>query len=200
MSSSSSNEEQPNQELDQMRERIRQYQEQVSQTAQLNRELQQKVDGLELELQVRSSLLSPLSPLPAQNLQPAMSSVATLDENTVQQMIINSQAALEIKIKHLMDTVSTLTQLIQTAPSRPLASPTPLGTASLGIPGLPSSSISNVLGGPQSNSTVILNDYAKAVEVEQRKLSDPVLTPACFQKDQFLWIMRIQIYIYTENF
>ena len=62
--SSSSNEEQPaNQELDQMRELIRQHQEQVSQTAQLNRELQQKVDGLELELQVRSSLLSPLSPL-----------------------------------------------------------------------------------------------------------------------------------------
>ena len=110
MSSSSSNEEQPNQELDQMRERIRQYQEQVSQTTQLNRELQQKVDGLELELQVRSSLLCPLSPLPAQNLQPAMSSVATLDENTVQQMITNSQAALqaavEIKIKHLMDAVS----------------------------------------------------------------------------------------------
>ena len=107
--SSSSNEEQPNQELDQMRELIRQYQEQVSQTAQLNMELQQKVDGLELELQVRSSLLSPLSP-PAQNLQPAMSSVATLDENTVQQMITNSQAALqaavEIKIKHLMDAVS----------------------------------------------------------------------------------------------
>ena len=38
--SSSSNEEQPNQELDRMRELIRQYQEQVSQTAQLNRELQ----------------------------------------------------------------------------------------------------------------------------------------------------------------
>ena len=38
--SSSSNEEQPNQELDEMRERIRQeYQEQVSQTAQLNSEL-----------------------------------------------------------------------------------------------------------------------------------------------------------------
>ena len=31
---------QPNQELDEMRERIRQSQEQVSQTAQLNRELQ----------------------------------------------------------------------------------------------------------------------------------------------------------------
>ena len=130
--SSSSNEEQPNQELDQMRERIRQYhQEQVSQTAQLNRELQQKVDGLELELQVRSSPLSPLSPLPAQNLQPAMSSVATLDENTVQQLITNSQAALEIKITNLMDTVS---QLIQTAPSRPLASPTPLEPLPLEYP------------------------------------------------------------------
>ena len=54
--SSSSNEEQLNQELEQMKELIKQYQEQVSQKAQLNRELQQNVDGLELELQVRSSL------------------------------------------------------------------------------------------------------------------------------------------------
>ena len=194
--SSSSNEAQLNQELERMRELIRQSQQQVSQTAQLNRELQQKVDELELELQVRSSLQSPLSPLPAQNLQPAMSSVATLDENTVlQQMIINSQAALEIKIKHLVDTVSTLTQLIQTAPSRPLASPTPLGTASLGIPGLPSSSIPNVLGGPQSNPTAILNDYDKAVEVEQRKLSDPVLTPAAIRA----WKLSFDVYANNPN-
>jgi len=81
--SSSSNEAQPNQELDEMRERTRQSQEQVSQTAQLNRELQQKVDELELE-KIRSPLLSPLSPIIAQNLQPAMMSVATLDENKVQ--------------------------------------------------------------------------------------------------------------------
>ena len=60
MSSSSNEEQEPNQELDQMRERIRQYQEQVSQTAQFNRELQQKVDGLELELQVRA-LFAPKS-------------------------------------------------------------------------------------------------------------------------------------------
>ena len=63
--SSSSNEEHPNQELDQMRERIRQYQEQESQTAQLNRDLQQKVDEFEMEQQIRSSLQSPLSSLPA---------------------------------------------------------------------------------------------------------------------------------------
>ena len=48
-----------------MRERIRQYQEQVSQTAQPNRELQQKVDEFEVELQGRSPLQSPLSSLPA---------------------------------------------------------------------------------------------------------------------------------------
>ena len=195
--SSSSNEEQPNQELDRMRELIRQYQEQVSQerAQQLNRELQLRNDELEMEQQVRSSLQSPLSPPPAHNLQTAMSSVATLDENTVQQMIINSQAALEIKIKHLMDTVSTLTQLIQVAPSRPLAPPTPLGTASLGLPGLPPSSISNVLGGPQSNPTVILNDYDKAVEVEQRKLSDPVLTPAAIRA----WKLSFDVYKQNPN-
>jgi hypothetical protein len=118
-------------------------------------------------------------------------------------MITNSQAALqaalqaavEIKIKHLMDAVSTLTQLSQTASFRPLASPTPLGTASLGIPGLPPSSISNVLGGPQSNPTVILNDYDKAVEVEQRKLSDPVLTPAAIRA----WKLSFDVYKQNPN-
>jgi hypothetical protein len=60
---------QPNQELERLRELNRQYQQQVSQTAQLNRELQQKVDELELE-KIRSPLLSPLSPIIAQNLQP----------------------------------------------------------------------------------------------------------------------------------
>ena len=74
--SSSSKEAQHNQELDEMRERIRQYQKQESQTAQLNRDLQHKVDELKMEQQIRSSLLSPLSPPPAHNLQAAMSSVA----------------------------------------------------------------------------------------------------------------------------
>jgi chromosome segregation ATPase len=54
---------QPNQELERLRELNRQYQQQVSQTAQLNRELQQKVDELEVELQGRSPLQSPLSSL-----------------------------------------------------------------------------------------------------------------------------------------
>ena len=188
--SSSSNEEQTNQELDRLRELNRQYQEQVSQTAQLNRELQQKVDELEMEQQIRSSLQSPLSPPPAHNLQAAMSSVAPLDEHKVQQMITNSQNAFEITIKQLLtDTVSTLTNLIQAAPSRP-APPTPLGTASLGIPGSPSSSISNVLGGSQRNPTVTLNDYDKAVEIEQRKLSDPVLTPPAIRS----WKLLFDVY------
>jgi len=137
-----------------MRERIRQYQQQVSPTAQLNRELQQKVDELEVELQGRSPLQSPLSSLqelqqefdrmdtiigqfrqmemelaalmtlntnlhmrneelrrkidalrstfntpfstlPAQNLQPAMMSVAQLDGTIVQTMIDNLIALFE---------------------------------------------------------------------------------------------------------
>ena len=60
--SSSSNEEQLNQELDRMRDRIRQCQEQESLSSQLNRDLQQEVDGLRMEQQIRSSLQSPLSP------------------------------------------------------------------------------------------------------------------------------------------
>ena len=78
--SSSSTEEELNQELDKMRDLIRQYQEQASLSSQHNRELQQENDELRMEQQIRSSQQSPLSPPPAQNLQQAMSSVATLDE------------------------------------------------------------------------------------------------------------------------
>ena len=189
--SSSSKEAQHNQELDEMRERIRQYQEQESQTAQLNRDLQQEVDEFRMDQQIRSSLQSPLSPPPAHNLQQAMSSVATLDENKVQQLITNSQAALKNELTNLMDAhVSTLTQLIQAAHPRPLAQPTPLGTASLGTPGLTSPSIPHVLGGSQNNPMVTLNDYDRAVEVEQRKLSDPVLTPAAIRA----WKLLFDVY------
>ncbi len=146
--SSSSNEEQKDQELDRLRVLNNQYQEQASQNAQLIRELQQKVDELEMDQQIRSSLQSPLSPPPAHNLQAAMSSVAPLDKHEVHQIITNSQDAFRIEIKQLLDNqFSTLTHLIQTAPSGPLTSPTPLGTASLGIPGLPASPIATVLAG-----------------------------------------------------
>jgi hypothetical protein len=174
---------------------IGQYQEQVSQTAQLNRELQQKVDELEMEQQIRSSLQSPLSPPPAHNLQAAMSSVAILDENKVHQIITNSQDAFRIEIKQLLDNqFSTLTHLIQTAPPRPLTSPTPLGTASIGIPGLPTSSIATVLPGVTSNP-IIINSYDKAEEVEQRKLSNPVLTPPAIRE----WKLGFDVYANNPN-
>ena len=179
-----------------MRERIRQYQEQESRTAQLNRDLQQKVDELEMDQQIRSSLQSPLSPPPAHNLQAAMSSVAILDENKVHQMITDSQDAFRIEIKQLLDNqFSTLTHLIQTALPRPLTSPTPLGTASIGIPGLPTSSIATVLTGVTSNPTGIVNGYDKAEEVEQRKLSNPVLTPPAIRE----WKLSFDVYANNPN-
>jgi hypothetical protein len=120
-----------------------------------------------------------------------MSSVDTLDETKVQQLITNSQTALKNELTNLMDAhVSTLTQLIQAAHPRPLAQPTPLGTASLGTPGLTSPSIQHVLGGSQNNPMVTLNDYDRAVEIEQRKLSDPVLTPAAIRA----WKLLFDVY------
>jgi hypothetical protein len=196
MSSSSSNEEPTNQELDRLRDLNNQYRDQASQAEQHIRELQQEVDELRMEQQIRSSLQSPLSPTPAQNLQAAMSSVAPLEKHEVQKIITDSQDAFRIEIKQLLDNqFSTLTHLIQSAPSGPLTSPTPLGTASLGIPGLPASPIAAVLAGVTSNPTGILNDYDKAVEVEQRKLSNPVLTPPAIRE----WKLSFDVYANNPN-
>jgi len=221
--SSSSNEEQTNQELDRLHTIIGQYQEQVSQTAQPNRELQQKVDELELEQQISSSLQSPLSSLqklqqefdrmdtiigqlrqtememaalmtlntnlqmryeelrrnalrstsntpfstlPAQNLQPAMMSVAQLD-GRCETILDNLIALFETRKKRL------LTQHQQTTPEP--SAPTPFGaTVSSGLPGtLQSQPNPTVSGRALSNAKGTPNDYDKPVEVEQCKLCEP---------------------------
>jgi hypothetical protein len=223
--SSSSNEEEPNQELDGMRDLIRQLQQQVSLSSKHNRELQQKVDELRMEQQIRSSLESPLSPptqqefdrmnniighfrqkkmemaasmtlnanlqmryeelrrrndalrstfntpfstLPAQNLQPAIMSVAQLDGNW-QTNLDNIIAYFETRKKRL------LTQLQQTTPE-PISAPTPFGaTVSSGLPGTLQSQpnpILTVSGRALSNANGTPKDYDKPVEVEQCKLCE----------------------------
>ena len=224
--SSSSNEDQLNQELDKMRDLIRQYQEQESLSSQLNRDLQQKVDELRMEQQIRSSLQSPLPPptqqefdrmnniighfkqkkmemaalmtlntnlqmryeelrrrndalrstfntpfstLPAQNLQPAIMSVAQLDGTIVQTMLDKIINYFETRKKRL------LTQLQQTTPE-PISAPTPFGaTVSSGLPGTLQSQpnpILTVSGRALSNANGNPNDYDKPVEVEQCKLCE----------------------------
>ena len=223
--SSSSNEEEPNQELDKMRDLIRQYQQQASLSSQHNRDLQQEVDELRMDQQIRSSLQSPLSPptqqefdrmnniighfrqknmemaalmtltanlqmrseelrrrndalrstfntpfstLPAQNLQPAIMSVAQLDGNW-QTNLDKIIAYFETRKKRL------LTQLQQTTPE-PISAPTPFGaTVSSGLPGTLQSQpnpILTVSGRALSNANGTPNDYDKPVEVEQCKLCE----------------------------
>ena len=188
--SSSANEE-PEQELDHMRELIRQYQQRESQTAQLNQDLQKKIDDLELE-KISRSPLTPFSPIPAQNLQSAMMSVAILDETKVQNSILASNTALESKLTQLFE--SKFSAFIhQQNTSRPISAATPLGAKVYhGLPGLIQSPlISNVLGGAPGNSSVVPNDYDKAVEVEQRKLCDPILTPPAIRA----WKLVFDVYI-----
>ena len=224
--SSSSNEEEPNQKLDGMRDLIRQLQQQVSLSSKHNRELQQENDELRLEQQIRSLLQSPLSPptlqefdrmnniighfrqknmemaalmtltanlqmrseelrrsndalrstfntpfstLPAQNLQPAIMSVAQLDGTIVQTMLDKIIAYFETRKKRL------LTQLQQTTPE-PISAPTPFGaTVSSGLPGTLQSQpnpILTVSGRALSNANGNPNDYDKPVEVEQCKLCE----------------------------
>ena len=224
--SSSSNEEEPNQKLDGMRDLIRQLQQQVSLSSKHNRELQQENDELRLEQQIHSLLQSPLSPptlqefdrmnniighfrqknmemaalmtltanlqmrseelrrsndalrstfntpfstLPAQNLQPAIMSVAQLDGTIVQTMLDKIIAYFETRKKRL------LTQLQQTTPE-PISAPTPFGaTVSSGLPGTLQSQpnpILTVSGRALSNANGTPNDYDKPVEVEQCKLCE----------------------------
>jgi len=81
--------------------------------------------------------------------------------------------------------------------SRPISAATPLGaTVSHSIPGLlQSPPISNVFGGAPGNSTVVSNDYDKTVEVEQRNLCDPILTPAAIRA----WKLSFDVYAKNPN-
>ena len=126
-----------------------------------------------------------------------MNSVAPLDAQLVEKMIINSIATFRTEIKQLLDsTISTLTQNQQNT-SRPISAATPLGaTVSNGLPGLlQSPPIPNVFKGASSNLAVVPNDYDKAVEVKQRKLCDPVLTPAAIRT----WKLAYDIYARNPN-
>ena len=130
-----------------------------------------------------------------------MNSVAQLDETKVQQMIITSimawNTALETKITQLLDSkFSAFIQHQQNA-SRSISAATPLGaTVSHGLPGLlQSPPISNVFEGAPGNSTVVPNDYDKAVEVEQWKLCDPILTPAAIRA----WKRSFDVYAKNPN-
>ena len=117
-----------------------------------------------------------------------MTSVAQLDGTMVQQMIDNSLASLETKIMNL------LTQHLKQNTPGPISAPTPLGaTVSSGLSGLLQSP-SNPRGAP-SIPIGTPNDYDKAVEVEQRKLCDPVLTPAAIRA----WKLVFDVYAKNPN-
>jgi hypothetical protein len=186
-------------ELDRMRTIIGQYRQKEIETADsllqsntLVNTLTIRVEELERENILRSPLSTPNSPLPAHNLQPAMTAVAPMDGAIVQQIVDTSIASLETKIMNF------LAQHLQQSNPGPIPASTPLGAASglSGPPQSPSNPISNVSGGALGNTKGTLNDYDKAVEVEQRKLCDPVLTPATIRAWKLVfdvYMQRIQI-------
>ena len=59
--------------------------------------LQLRIEEMDRENVLRSPLNTPFSPIPAQNLQPAMTSVAQLDGTIVQTMIDTSLASVYTK-------------------------------------------------------------------------------------------------------
>jgi len=94
------------QELDRIR---RQYQTMEMETAALitlYTNLRMRNEELSREDTLRSKLNTPFSPIPAQNLQPAIMSVAQLDGTIVQPMIDTSLDSFDTRIKFL-DTAST---------------------------------------------------------------------------------------------
>ena len=153
--------------------------------------LQLRIEEMEREKLLRSPLSTPNSPIPAHNLQPALNSVAPMDGALVQQIVDTSIASLETKIMNLLE------QRLQQ--HNPTPASTPLGAAfSSGLPGppqSPSNPISNVSGGAIGTTKGTLNDYDKAVEVEQRKLCDPVLTPATIRA----WKLVFDVYAKNPN-
>ena len=81
--------------------------------------------------------------------------------------------------------------------SGPISAATPLGaTVSNGLPGLlQSPPIPNVFKGASDNLAVVPNDYDKAVEVEQRELCDPILTPPAIRA----WKLVFDVYAQNPN-
>ena len=196
------------QELDRMKNIIGQYQQKEIETAvkllknnTLVNTLQLRIEEMDRENVLRSPLNTPpFSPIPTQNLQPAMTSVAQLDGTIVQTMIDTSLASIETRITSFETRITNLlTQHQQQHTPGPIPASTPLGAAfSSGLPGSPqspSNPISNVSGGALGNTKGTLNDYDKAVEVEQRKLCDPVLTPAAIRA----WKLVFDVYAKNPN-
>jgi len=160
------------QELDRMDTIIGQFRQQEMEIAALitlNTNLQMRYEELRRANDaLRSTFNTPFSPLPAQNLQPAMMSVAQLDGKW-QTNLDNLIALFETRKKRL------LTQHQQTTPEP--SAPTPFGaTVSSGLPGTLQSQpnpILTVSGRALSNAKGTPNDYDKPVEVEQCKLCLP---------------------------
>ncbi len=164
-------------ELDRTRNIIGQYRQMEIETAELLligntlvNTLQLRIEEMEREKLLRSPLSTPILPIPAQNLQPAMTSVAQLDGTIVQTMMDSSLASFETWITNL------LTQHRQKHTPGPISAPTLFGaTVSSGLPGTLQSQpnpILTVSGRALSNAKGTPNDYDKAMEVEQCKLCE----------------------------
>ena len=104
---------------------------------------------------------------------------------------------LETKIVQLLDSKFSALTHHQKNNSGPISAATPLGaTVYNGLPGLlQSPPIPNVFGGVPGNPAVVPTDYDKAVEVKQRKLCDPVLTPVAIRT----WKLAYDIYARNPN-
>jgi len=132
-------------------------------------------EELSRENALRSKLNTPFSPIPAQNLQPALMSVAQLDDTIMQPMIDTSLDSFDTGIKNF------LTQHLQQHYPGPISAPTPFrATVSSGLPGTLQSQPNPILivsGRALSNAKGTPNDYDKPVEVEQCKLCEPAWNP-----------------------
>ena len=156
------------QELDRIRGQYQTMEMETAALITLYTNLRLRNEELSRENALRSKLNTPFSPIPAQNLQPAIMSVAQLDGTIVQPMIDTSLDSFDTRIKNF------LTQHLQQHYPGPISAPTPFGaTVSSGLPGTLQSQpnpILTVSGRALSNTEGTPNDYDKAMEVEQCKL------------------------------
>ena len=143
--------------------------------------------------------INSFSPLPATNLSNSLTAVASMNKQRVSEICKSLMSEMEGKL------IAAISHHQQQRYSGPSVAPTAASTSPLqihtGLPGvfLPpslqssrslSASVPTFAVGNTNAMTTVQNEYDKAVEVDQRKLRDPDLTPIVIRK----WKTTYDIY------
>jgi len=149
------------------------------------------------ELQLAQSTHS-LSPVPVTNLTANMNAAAPMDAQQITTLVTTLVSQMETRLLAVLQPSSTHQSTISPSFSAaPSGSQVSSGQQAVFSPpgstqppqGTPASTSAGGSNTPTS-TTIVLNEYDKAVEVDQRKLRNPELTPIALRK----WRLAYNIY------